>query len=184
MTRMLEQLDARTRDAARRGAGHADRIEPGRDARDSGGRPLRDRVDRLVLLAPAVMFAKPAITCSRPNGSTSGGGPARSRSSTTPTAKSGRSTSPSTRTRSATIRSTRRSPSRRSCFRGLRDASVDYRTVEQFARARPNVTLSLLDDDHQLTASLPRIWDGIGTFPGTRMTANHAATEALRTPRR
>ena len=28
-------------------------------------------------------------------------------------------------------------------FQGLRDASVDYRTVEAFARARPNVTLSL-----------------------------------------
>ena len=41
-------------------------------------------------------------------------------------------------------------------FQGLRDASVDYRTVEEFARTRPNVTLSLLDDDHQLMASLPR----------------------------
>jgi uncharacterized protein len=49
-------------------------------------------------------------------------------------------------------------------FQGMRDASVDYRTVEQFARARPNVTLSLLDDDHQLTASLPRIWDGMTHF--------------------
>ena len=35
-------------------------------------------------------------------------------------------------------------------FQGLRDTSVDYRTVEAFARTRPNVTLSLLDDDHQL----------------------------------
>jgi pimeloyl-ACP methyl ester carboxylesterase len=43
-------------------------------------------------------------------------------------------------------------------FQGLRDASVDYRTVEAFARTRPNVTLSLLDDDHQLIASLPRMW--------------------------
>ena len=51
-------------------------------------------------------------------------------------------------------------------FQGLRDGSVDYRTVEQFARDRPNVTLSLLDDDHQLTASLPRIWDGIAPFLG------------------
>ena len=46
-------------------------------------------------------------------------------------------------------------------FQGMRDASVDYRTVEQFARARPNVTLSLLDDDHQLVASLPRMWTDI-----------------------
>ena len=49
-------------------------------------------------------------------------------------------------------------------FQGLRDASVDYRTVEAFARTRPNVTLSLLDDDHQLIASLPRIWEGTVGF--------------------
>jgi len=51
-------------------------------------------------------------------------------------------------------------------FQGLRDASVDYRTVEQFARTRPSVTLSLLDDDHQLIASLPRIWEGMMEFLG------------------
>jgi alpha-beta hydrolase superfamily lysophospholipase len=51
-------------------------------------------------------------------------------------------------------------------FQGLRDASVDYRTVEAFARARPNVTLSLLDDDHQLIASLPRIWESVAPFLG------------------
>ena len=49
-------------------------------------------------------------------------------------------------------------------FQGLRDASVDHRTVEQFANARPNVTLSLLDDDHQLIASLPRIWNDVQPF--------------------
>ena len=49
-------------------------------------------------------------------------------------------------------------------FQGLRDASVDYRTVEAFARTRPNVTLSLLDDDHQLMTSLPRIWEGVADF--------------------
>jgi pimeloyl-ACP methyl ester carboxylesterase len=51
-------------------------------------------------------------------------------------------------------------------FQGLRDASVDYRTVEQFVSARPNVTLSLLDDDHQLIASLPRMWNDIQPFLG------------------
>ncbi len=51
-------------------------------------------------------------------------------------------------------------------FQGLRDASVDYRTVEQFAKVRPNVTLSLLDDDHQLIASLPRMWEQIEPFLG------------------
>jgi pimeloyl-ACP methyl ester carboxylesterase len=49
-------------------------------------------------------------------------------------------------------------------FQGLRDASVDYKTVEAFAKTRPNVTLSLVDDDHQLIASLPRIWDGVAEF--------------------
>lgn len=51
-------------------------------------------------------------------------------------------------------------------FQGLRDASVDHRTVEQFANARPNVMLSLLDDDHQLIASLPRMWNDIQPFLG------------------
>src|SRR5947207_14846679 len=51
-------------------------------------------------------------------------------------------------------------------FQGLRDAAVDYRTVEAFASARPNATLSLLDDDHQLVASLPRMWEGMADFLG------------------
>jgi uncharacterized protein len=51
-------------------------------------------------------------------------------------------------------------------FQGLADRSVDYRTVEQFAASRPNVTLSLLEDDHQLTASLPRIWNDMEAFLG------------------
>ena len=51
-------------------------------------------------------------------------------------------------------------------FQGLRDASVDFRTVEAFARSRSNVTLSLLDDDHQLIASLPRMWNDIEPFFG------------------
>jgi len=51
-------------------------------------------------------------------------------------------------------------------FQGLRDAAVDYRTVERFALTRPNVTPSLLDDDHQLLASLPRIWADVEAFMG------------------
>jgi pimeloyl-ACP methyl ester carboxylesterase len=51
-------------------------------------------------------------------------------------------------------------------FQGLHDASVDHRTVEAFAKARPNVTLSLLDDDHQLMASLPRMWTDVRAFLG------------------
>jgi hypothetical protein len=51
-------------------------------------------------------------------------------------------------------------------FQGLHDASVDHRMVEAFAGARPNAALSLLDDDHQLTASLPRIWNDVRDFLG------------------
>ena len=43
-------------------------------------------------------------------------------------------------------------------FQGLRDEAVDSRIVEQWAAPRPNVWLTLLDDDHQLHASLPEIW--------------------------
>ena len=49
-------------------------------------------------------------------------------------------------------------------FQGMHDASVDPRAVEAFARTRPNVTVSLLEDEHQLTKSLPRIWEGIAAF--------------------
>jgi uncharacterized protein len=51
-------------------------------------------------------------------------------------------------------------------FQGIRDTSVDAATVERFARGRPNVTLSLLEDDHQLIASLPRIWNDVAPFLG------------------
>ena len=51
-------------------------------------------------------------------------------------------------------------------FQGMRDAVVDHLTVEAFARTRQNVTLSLLDDDHQLIASLPRMWSDIAPFLG------------------
>ena len=51
-------------------------------------------------------------------------------------------------------------------FQGLRDTSVDASTVELFSRTRPNVTLALLDDDHQLIASLPRIWTDLLAFLG------------------
>jgi uncharacterized protein len=49
-------------------------------------------------------------------------------------------------------------------FQGLSDRSVDPKTVEEFSRGRPNVTLSLLEDDHQLIASLPRMWDAVREF--------------------
>jgi pimeloyl-ACP methyl ester carboxylesterase len=51
-------------------------------------------------------------------------------------------------------------------FQGVGDASVDYRTVEAFAKTRPNVTLSLVEDDHQLIRSLTRIWNDVQPFLG------------------
>jgi pimeloyl-ACP methyl ester carboxylesterase len=51
-------------------------------------------------------------------------------------------------------------------FQGMHDRSVDYRTVETFASVRPNASLTLLDDDHQLIASLPRIWADVASFLG------------------
>ena len=49
-------------------------------------------------------------------------------------------------------------------FQGVHDRSVDPRTVEEFARARPNARLVLLEDDHQLISSLPEMWDEIRNF--------------------
>ena len=43
-------------------------------------------------------------------------------------------------------------------FQGRRDTSVDPATVERWAATRPNVEFHLLDDDHQLLASLSEIW--------------------------
>lgn len=51
-------------------------------------------------------------------------------------------------------------------FQGRRDASVDPSLVEAFARPRPRVSLVMLDDDHQLIASLPRIWSDTEAFLG------------------
>jgi len=43
-------------------------------------------------------------------------------------------------------------------FQGRRDDAVDPAMVERFAAGRPNVMLHLLDEDHQLLASLEAIW--------------------------
>jgi len=51
-------------------------------------------------------------------------------------------------------------------FQGVHDTVVDCRSVEQFARGRSNVTLSLLEDDHQLGQSLPRMWESVEDFLG------------------
>jgi pimeloyl-ACP methyl ester carboxylesterase len=44
-------------------------------------------------------------------------------------------------------------------FQGRRDTAVDPATVKAWSEARPNVELHLLDDDHQLGASLDVMWD-------------------------
>lgn len=43
-------------------------------------------------------------------------------------------------------------------FQGRQDSVVDPASVERWARGRPNVTLHLLEDDHQLSNSRDRIW--------------------------
>ena len=47
---------------------------------------------------------------------------------------------------------------------GRRDVVVHPATVEKWSKARPNVQLHLVDDDHQLAASLPLIWDLTSRF--------------------
>jgi len=49
-------------------------------------------------------------------------------------------------------------------FQGRHDAAVDPAAVEAWCRARPNVELHLLDDDHQLRGSLEFIWSQVARF--------------------
>ncbi len=51
-------------------------------------------------------------------------------------------------------------------FQGRRDESVSPEMVQRFAAPRPNVELHMLDDDHQLLASLPYIWEHSARFLG------------------
>ena len=51
-------------------------------------------------------------------------------------------------------------------FQGRRDDAVDPDGVERWSRARPNVELHMLDDDHQLTASVGYVWDEMRRFVG------------------
>ena len=46
-------------------------------------------------------------------------------------------------------------------FQGRRDTAVDPASVERWAKARPNAELHLLDDDHQLVASLGYVWERV-----------------------
>jgi hypothetical protein len=49
---------------------------------------------------------------------------------------------------------------------GRRDASVDPASVERWARARRHVVLHMVDDEHQLTASMDTIWTEAERFLG------------------
>ena len=51
-------------------------------------------------------------------------------------------------------------------FQGRRDQAVNPQVVEQWASARPNVQIRMLDDDHQLLASLDFIWKVTSRFLG------------------
>jgi pimeloyl-ACP methyl ester carboxylesterase len=165
ISRMLDQL-ARELDAAR-----ADRVtlmgsSLGGALAVLGAARLGRRVDRLVLLAPAVMFAKPGHHLLPP---------ARieewHRRGSLPFYHYAYNEE-----RLLDVAfyddSLRHDPFQASfdqptlIFQGLRDASVDWRTVDEFAGTRPHVTLTLLDDDHQLIASLPRMWTDIEHFLG------------------
>jgi pimeloyl-ACP methyl ester carboxylesterase len=46
-------------------------------------------------------------------------------------------------------------------IQGRFDRSVDVRAVERFAREQSDVTLQMVDDDHQLLRSLDVIWRGV-----------------------
>ena len=49
-------------------------------------------------------------------------------------------------------------------FQGRRDTAVDPAVVQAWASRRPNVELHMLDDEHQLTASLSYIWVELEKF--------------------
>jgi pimeloyl-ACP methyl ester carboxylesterase len=49
-------------------------------------------------------------------------------------------------------------------FQGTRDSVVDPQRVSAWAAARPNVTLRMVDDDHQFQAQLDAIWPETARF--------------------
>jgi pimeloyl-ACP methyl ester carboxylesterase len=62
-------------------------------------------------------------------------------------------------------------------FQGRSDESVDPEMVERFARSRPNVTLRLLDDGHQLLDSLEIIWREMAETLGPATRAGNPASK-------
>jgi uncharacterized protein len=124
----------------------------------------RARVDRLVLMAPAVMFAKPGHNLLPPERVDEwrrrGALPFFHYAYNEPRDLSFAFYEDSLRHDAFGAAVTQPTL----IFQGLRDASVDHRTVEAFAATRPSVTLALLEDDHQLIASLPRMWTDMRAF--------------------
>jgi pimeloyl-ACP methyl ester carboxylesterase len=55
-------------------------------------------------------------------------------------------------------------------FQGTEDTAVEPASVERFAQGRKNVTLEMLNDDHQLLRSLETIWSKAGPFLGVGAT--------------
>jgi pimeloyl-ACP methyl ester carboxylesterase len=53
-------------------------------------------------------------------------------------------------------------------FQGTRDTAVNPNAVKRWAARRPNVTLHMLDDDHQLAASMSFIWQEVEKFLGLK----------------
>ncbi len=51
-------------------------------------------------------------------------------------------------------------------YHGIRDESVDYHQSARFARERPNVTLRLLESDHQMLDQIETLWEGAVRFLG------------------
>ena len=163
MTRMLDQLEAAVGDADG---------EPVTLMGSSLGATLAilaaarmaSRVDRLVLMAPAVMFAKPGHHLLPPERIESW-----RRDGAMPFFHYG--ANEEQRLNYAFYEDSLRYDAFTAAFaqptlifQGLRDASVDPRTVEGFAGTRSGVRLTLLDDDHQMIASLPRMWNDVAAF--------------------
>ncbi len=51
-------------------------------------------------------------------------------------------------------------------IQGRGDDTIDPAVVQAFAAGRPNVTLHMVDDGHQLTNSLEEIWRDVSSFLG------------------
>lgn len=51
-------------------------------------------------------------------------------------------------------------------FQGLHDAAVDPKMIQRWASSRANVDLHLMDDDHQLSATVGDIWRASERFLG------------------